>query len=80
MERLEGQGRQSLNLEHYLAVLERKPGAMAGSTPLAQWRAAGRWSTGLDRLWRQLEERRGKSDGTRAMIMLVRAGLLLGCS
>ena len=74
----EGQGRQSLNLEHYLAVLERKPGAMAGSTALAQWRAAGRWSTGLDRLWRQLEERRGKSDGTRAMIMLVRAGLLLG--
>ena len=74
----EGQGRQSLNLEHYLAVLERKPGAMAGSTPLAQWRAAGRWSTGLDRLWRQLEERRGKSDGTRAMIMLVSAGLLLG--
>jgi hypothetical protein len=33
-----------LNLEHYLDVLERKPGAMAGSTPLAQWRqqAVGR--------------------------------------
>jgi hypothetical protein len=78
--RAEGQGRQSLNLEHYLAVLERKPGAMMGSTPLAQWRAAGRWPTCLDTLWRQLEERHGKSAGTRAMITLVRAGLAAGWS
>ncbi len=78
--RAEGQGRQSLNLEHYLAVLERKPGAMAGSTPLAQWRAAGRWPACLDTLWRQLEERHGKSTGTRAMIALVRAGLGAGWS
>ena len=78
--RAEGQGRQSLNLEHYLAVLERKPGAMAGSTPLAQWRAAGRWPTCLDTLWRQLEERHGQSAGTRAMITLVRAGLVAGWS
>ena len=76
--RAEGQGRQSLNLEHYLGVLERKPGAMAGSTPLAQWRAAGRWPACLDTLWRQLEERQGKSGGTRAMITLVRAGLAAG--
>ena len=76
----EGQGRQCLNLEHYLAVLERKPGAMAGSTPLAQWRAAGRWPACLDTLWRQLEERHGKSAGTRAMITLVRAGLGAGWS
>ncbi len=76
--RAEGQGRQSLNLEHYLAVLERKPGAMAGSTPLAQWRAAGRWPACLDTLWRQLEERHGKSVGTRAMITLIRAGLIAG--
>ena len=33
-----GRGQQSLNLEHYLDVLEKKPGAMAGSTPLEQWR------------------------------------------
>ena len=78
--RAEGQGRQSLNLEHYLTVLERKPGAMAGSTPLAQWRAAGRWPACLDVLWRQLEERHGKSVGTRAMITLVRAGLAAGWS
>jgi hypothetical protein len=32
---------QVLDLEHYLDVLERKPGAQAGSTALAQWRQAG---------------------------------------
>jgi hypothetical protein len=32
-----GRGHQILDLEHYLDVLERKPGAMAGSTPLQQW-------------------------------------------
>jgi hypothetical protein len=38
-----GRGHQILNLEHYLDVLEKKPGAMAGSAPLQQWRQAGRW-------------------------------------
>ena len=31
-----------LDLEHYLDVLEHKPGAFAGSKPLEQWRRAGR--------------------------------------
>ena len=54
-----GRGHQILNLEHYLDVLEKKPGAMAGSTPLQQWRQAGRWPECLDRIWRQLEQRHG---------------------
>lgn len=29
---------QVLDLEHYLDVLESKPGALAGSSPLEQWR------------------------------------------
>ena len=70
-----GRGHERLNLEHYLDVLEHKPGAMAGSTPLAQWRAAGRWPDCLDRIWRQLEQRHGKAKGTREMIGLVREGL-----
>jgi len=69
-----GRGHQILNLEHYLDVLEKKPGAMAGSTPLEQWRLAGRWPECLDRIWHQLEQRHGKSVGTREMITLVRAG------
>ena len=47
-QRCYGRGHQILNLEHYLDVLEKKPGAMAGSTPLEQWRQAGRWPECLD--------------------------------
>lgn len=74
-ERCYQRGHQILNLEHYLDVLEKKPGAMSGSTPLRQWREAGRWPACLDRIWAQLEQRHGKSKGTREMITLVRAGL-----
>ena len=73
-----GRGHQILNLEHYLDVLEKKPGAMAGSTPLQQWRQAGRWPECLDRIWGQLEQRHGKSVGTREMITLVRVGSVDG--
>jgi transposase len=75
-----GRGHQTLNLEHYLDVLEKKPGAMAGSTPLQQWRRAGRWPECLDRIWGQLEQRLGKSAGTREMITLVRVGSVSGWS
>jgi hypothetical protein len=73
-----GRGHQILDLEHYLDVLEKKPGAMAGSTPLQQWRQAGRWPACLDAIWRELEQRHGKSKGTREMISLVRAGTSIG--
>lgn len=77
-ERCYGRGYEILNLEHYLDVLERKPGAMAGSTPLEQWRQAGRWPDCLDRIWQLLEQRHGKSAGTREMIGLVREGTVRG--
>jgi len=32
---------QILDLEHYLGVLEQKPGALQGSKPLEQWRTQG---------------------------------------
>jgi transposase len=63
-----------LDLEHYLDVLERKPGALAGSTPLQQWRERGRWPESFDRLWQSLRERHGKHQGTREMIELLRLG------
>jgi hypothetical protein len=63
-----------LDLEHYLDVLERKPGALAGSTPLQQWRERGRWPESFDRLWQSLRERHGKQEGTREMIELLRLG------
>jgi transposase len=63
-----------LDLEHYLEVLSRKPGALAGSTPLEQWRVQGRWPASFDRFWEGLKQRRGKRDGTRAMIDLLLVG------
>jgi hypothetical protein len=66
------------DLEHYLDVLDRKPGALRGSTPLAQWRAQGRWPESYDRLWQRLTERQGKQGGTRAMLTLLRLGREFG--
>jgi hypothetical protein len=66
------------DLEHYLEVLERKPGALRGSTPLAQWRAQGRWPESYDRIWEQLTERQGRQGGTRAMVTLIRMGREFG--
>lgn len=63
-----------LNLEHYLDVLVNKPGALAGSMPLEQWRAQGRWPASFDRFWEKLQQRRGRQDGTRAMIEVLFAG------
>jgi transposase len=94
-ERSFGRHQAVLDLEHYLDVLERKPGALAGSTPLKQWRERGRWPESFDRFWQSLGERHGKQAGTRAMIELLGLGrqqgwerlraaieqaLLLGCT
>jgi transposase len=73
-ERCYGRGQQVLNLADYLHVLERKPGALAGSTPLKQWREQGKWPANFDRVWASLQQRHGKQQGTREMIEL----LLLG--
>lgn len=70
-ERCYGRYQQILNLEHYLEVLGKKPGALAGSTALAQCRERGLWPDSFDRLWGQLRERHGKQQGTREMIELL---------
>jgi transposase len=63
-----------LDLEHYLEPLERKPGALAGSKPLEQWRQKGRWPASFDRIWAQLILRNGRQNGTRRMIELLQLG------
>lgn len=63
-----------LDLEHYLEVLMKKPGALSGSTPLEQWRARGRWPESYDQFWEILRKRQGKQEGTRAMIEVVMLG------
>jgi len=63
-----------LDLEHYLEVLEKKPGALAGSTALEQWRAQGRWPGSYDQYWEVLKQRQGKQGGNRAMIEILQMG------
>lgn len=77
-ERCYGRQQEILDLEHYLDVLEHKPGALAGSTPLAQWRRLGRWPASYDQFWQGLIERLGKPAGTREMIGLLQLGRMHG--
>jgi hypothetical protein len=69
-----GRYQEVLDLEHYLEVLRRKPGALAGSKPLEQWRQLGRWPASYDVLWQGLMERYGKPEGTKEMIGLLQLG------
>lgn len=69
---------QVLDLEHYLDVLEHKPGAMAGSKPLDQCRQAGRWPASYDSFWEGLIRSLGKQAGTREMIAVLKLGRVHG--
>jgi hypothetical protein len=73
-ERCFGRQQKILDLNHYLDVLEKKPGALAGSTALEQWRAQGRWPASYDEYWEVLKQRAGKQAGTRAMIEILQLG------
>jgi transposase len=71
-ERSYGRQQQVLDLEHYLDVLSRKPGALAGSRPLEQQRLAGLWPECFDEIWQALMLRHGKQAGTKQMIELLK--------
>jgi transposase len=73
-----GRAQQVLDLEHYLEVLERKPGALRGSKPLAQWRAQGRWPASYDRLWESMRVRHGRQGAARAMVAVIGLGREFG--
>jgi hypothetical protein len=62
---------QVLDLEHYLDVLERKPGALIGAKALAAWRQRGLWPESYDRMLAQLIERHDQSSGTRQMVQVL---------
>lgn len=53
------------NLDHYLEVLMRKPGALPGSCALAQARAAGRFTSVHQQLWDTARHQLGDGEGTR---------------
>ena len=61
-------GSEDLVLDHYLEILERKPGALPGSTALAQARASGTFTAAHERFWAAARARLGDGAGTRALI------------
>ncbi len=67
-ERLVRRGGQTLDLDHYLELLVRKPGALAGSTPLAQARARGLFTDAHLAFWDRARSAHGDGAGTRALI------------
>jgi transposase len=70
-ERLHGKAETSAQLDHYLELLARKPGAMENSVALAQERDRGSWPGCFDELWAALSERYGRSDAARQMVDVV---------
>jgi transposase len=61
-------GTEDLLLDHYLEVLVRKPGALAGSTALAAARAAGAFTSAHQRFWDAARRALGDGPGTRALV------------
>jgi transposase len=59
---------EDLILDHYLEVLCRKPGALAGSTALAAARATGAFTADHQRFWETARRRLGDGAGTRALV------------
>ncbi|WP_460825536.1 IS21 family transposase, partial [Nostocoides australiense] len=57
-----------VELDHYLEVLAFKPGALPGSTALAQARAAGVFTTSHEDFWIASRRVNGDADGTRQLI------------
>jgi hypothetical protein len=60
-ERLAGKHETSTQLDHYLDLLERKPGALERSLALRQERDRGDWPECFDELWEKITERSGRA-------------------
>jgi hypothetical protein len=61
-------GTQDLLLDHYLEILTRKPGAMAGSAALARARDMGVFTATHQRFWDAARRRHGDGPGTCRLI------------
>ncbi|MFE2162901.1 hypothetical protein ACFW9M_34520 [Streptomyces lydicus] len=73
-EGLIAKGAVRLELDHYLEVLVRQPGAFPGSTALGQVRSAVRFTPVHDAWWAQPTKIHGEREDPRALIEV----LLLG--
>jgi hypothetical protein len=61
-------GTEDLVLDHYLEVLTRKPGALAGATALVAARASGAFTQTHQQFWDAARRGLGDGAGTRALI------------
>ena len=66
--RVVARGGESVDLDHYLDVLKRKPGALPGSTALAAARAAGTFTSAHEAFWAAARKTDGDSVATRQLI------------
>lgn len=60
-------GTETLVLDHYLEVLQRKPGALPGSVALVQARSSGMFTVTHERFWDEARRQLGDGAGTRAL-------------
>jgi transposase len=67
-ERLVAKHQSRLDLDHYLEILMRKPGALPGATALEQARQAGKFTPVHDAWWAAVRKAHGDAEGTRALI------------
>jgi hypothetical protein len=63
-----GKGVRVLDLDHYLEILLRKPGALPGATALAQARVTGVFTPTHDAFWAAARKALGDAAGTRVLI------------
>jgi transposase len=70
-ERLHGKFATSARLDHYLELLQRKPGGLEHSVALAQERDRGAWPACFDELWVALTDRYGRSQAAAQMVDVV---------
>lgn len=82
-----GKGAKVLDLDHYLEILMRKPGALPGATALVQARATGVFTSTHEAFWAAARKTHGDAAGTRALIEVLllhrhldRADVLAGTS
>ena len=67
-QRATGKGAKVLELDHYLEILYRKPGALPGATALAQARAAKKFTAEHEAFWAAARKAHGDAKGTRALV------------
>ena len=75
-ERSAHKGSEVLVLDHFLEVLSRKPGALPGSSALAQARSGGGFTAAHERFWQRARRRLG--DGAAAVLALSLLAFLAG--